>query len=595
MILRARTENSREHRKDHTIPRIALIVAILLSVAPNPLPAQGPLHVIEGQVTDPGGGAVSGAKVEINDTAGQVRTTTTDTQGKYRVGSLPAGDYTVRITAAGFARFESPAVTLAAGLTQTVNTRLTILRQSQDLTVSDRQTQFSVDPSQSVSQIVLRGDDLDSFSDDAEDLTNELQMLAGPSPGPDGPQIFIDGFSGGIMPAKASIREIRVNQNPFSTEYDRVGFGRIEVFTKPGSDLFHGQGSFDFGNRALTARNPFLTSPIVPGYRQEIFAGNFGGPLSKHASFFIDADRRLTDENAIANYTTLDSAFLPQQVSSAVVAPSHRFSVGPRLDYAITPNQTLTLHYSIVETNASNQGLVAQSFDLPSQAYSSGNRQQSVQVSESAVLGTQALNDIRYQFLQNRVTQTGVSTAPEIEVVGAFTGGGTFPSNFSNDNRSELQESLTLLRGTQTIKAARASAARAFDAAIHLKFQRNIHIYRQRGQRLRNWGLRAKPNAGGGGAFAGGDRESGIRTLGVSNHYRCSASLGEPVRCRSLDSGRLDAATEPVFERRIAVRNTERYPGSRRLRPAAGTRLGPRRQTSGESTNGSAGGCGVLL
>jgi len=37
-----------------------------------------------------------------------------------------------------------------------------------------------------------------------------------------------------------------------------MGFGRIEVFTKPGSERFHGQGSFDFGDRALTARNPFL-------------------------------------------------------------------------------------------------------------------------------------------------------------------------------------------------------------------------------------------------------------------------------------------------------------------------------------------------
>ena len=57
--------------------------------------------------------------------------------------------------------------------------------------------------------------------------------MAGPSPGPDGGQIFIDGFSGGILPPKASIREVRVNQNPFSAEYDRVGFGRIEILTNP--------------------------------------------------------------------------------------------------------------------------------------------------------------------------------------------------------------------------------------------------------------------------------------------------------------------------------------------------------------------------
>ena len=48
-----------------------------------------------------------------------------------------------------------------------------------------------------------------------------------------GGAIFIDGFSGGQLPSKASIREIRINQNPFSAEYDKLGYGRIEIFTKP--------------------------------------------------------------------------------------------------------------------------------------------------------------------------------------------------------------------------------------------------------------------------------------------------------------------------------------------------------------------------
>ena len=71
------------------------------------------------------------------------------------------------------------------------------------------------------------------------------------------------------------------------------GFGRIEILTKPGSDKFHGQAQVDFANRALTARNPYLVSPTVPNYKQEVFSGNFGGPLSKRASFFVDADRRI--------------------------------------------------------------------------------------------------------------------------------------------------------------------------------------------------------------------------------------------------------------------------------------------------------------
>ena len=86
--------------------------------------------------------------------------------------------------------------------------------------------------------IVLNGSDLDALSDDPDQLQNELQALAGPAAGPNGGEIYVDGFQGGQLPPKSSIREIRVNQNPFSAEFNKIGYGRIEILTKPGSDKF---------------------------------------------------------------------------------------------------------------------------------------------------------------------------------------------------------------------------------------------------------------------------------------------------------------------------------------------------------------------
>ena len=60
-----------------------------------------------------------------------------------------------------------------------------------------------------------------------------------PSAGPNGGEIYIDGFSGGQIPPKSSIREIIVNQNPFSAEFDRLGYGRIEILTKAGTGEMH--------------------------------------------------------------------------------------------------------------------------------------------------------------------------------------------------------------------------------------------------------------------------------------------------------------------------------------------------------------------
>ena len=85
-------------------------------------------------------------------------------------------------------------------------------------------------------RVVLRERQLAALSDDPEELALQLQALAGPAPGPGGGEFFIDGFTGGRLPPKSSIREVRINSNPFSPEYDRPGFARIEIFTKPGSD-----------------------------------------------------------------------------------------------------------------------------------------------------------------------------------------------------------------------------------------------------------------------------------------------------------------------------------------------------------------------
>jgi hypothetical protein len=433
------------------------MVLVAIFVCRSTLPAQTASGQaaggrLEGQITDPSGAAIPGAAVTAQSADGIARNTSTDREGRYRFAALPYGSWTVRITSPGFRPVQRSSVEVNSAVAATINAQLEIQAAADRVTVSDVNAGLAVDATQNAGQIVLRGDDLDAFSDDPDDLANELQMLAGPAPGPDGPQIFIDGFTGGRMPPKQSIREIRVNQNPFSSEFDRVGFGRIEILTKPGSDKFHGQAQFDFANRALTARNPYLVSPVVPDYKQELFSGNFGGPLSKHASFFVDADRRIIDENSVVNYTGLDASLNPVTVNGFVISPTRRTSVSPRVDYALSPNHTLTMRYSFVRNSGQNQGIGTQAFDLASQGYGIVSTEQTAQVSETAVLGSRAINDARFQFIRTRVDQTGNSTAPEFDVQGAFTGGGTFALNYTDRSRYEFIDTVTLIRGAHTVK-----------------------------------------------------------------------------------------------------------------------------------------------
>src|SRR6202789_4106761 len=125
-----------------------------------------------------------------------------------------------------------------------------------------------------------------SIDRDPDELQNELQALGAPAAGPNGGQIFIDGFEGGQIPPKSAILEIRVNQNPFSAEYDRIGYGRIEIITKPGSQKFQGSiGSF--GNTsALNTGNPLIT--MQPSYYLYSYSGNVSGPITKTSSYFFN-------------------------------------------------------------------------------------------------------------------------------------------------------------------------------------------------------------------------------------------------------------------------------------------------------------------
>ena len=154
-------------------------------------------------------------------------------------------------------------------------------------------------PENNANAIIIKGKDLDALSDDPDELQSELQALAGPAAGPNGGEIYIDGFTGGQIPPKSSIREIRINQNPFSAEFDRLGYGRIEIFTKPGTDKLHGQIESRGNDSAFNSQNPILNANLKPGeaplqepsYYSYNFNGNVGGPLTKNSSYFLSSFR----------------------------------------------------------------------------------------------------------------------------------------------------------------------------------------------------------------------------------------------------------------------------------------------------------------
>jgi hypothetical protein len=404
--------------------------------------AMGGIH---GQVADPTGAVIPGATVVVMTTSGKVAAkATSDAGGQYSVHGLPPGTYSVTATAQGFAAFSVPNIVVVAGQMKTVNPAMQIAEQQQQVEVQAENTTISTSPDANASAVIIKGEDLNALSDDPDELQNELTALAGPSAGPNGGQIYIDGFTGGQLPPKSSIREIRVNQNPFSAEYDRLGYGRIEIFTKPGTDKLHGEVDAGGNDSSFNSQNPLLQNTTEPAYYSYNLRGSVGGPINKSASYFVSAFVRqqqnesileALDPTAISNGNITD----PPSINEALGNPSSREDISPRLDIQLGQANTITVREEYNRSKSTDGGLNALS--LPTTAINSDAQENTVQASDSIVISKNLVDDIRLQYRRIRDQSVAVSSLPAYTLQGAFTAGGAgTQSSEDHENDLELQD-----------------------------------------------------------------------------------------------------------------------------------------------------------
>jgi hypothetical protein len=419
---------------------------------PTPLTAPVAAATLHGHVADPTGALIPQATVAILNSAGQtVKSATTDAVGGYTITGLAPNAYTVLVTATGFSPFNSKAITIAAGQSKRVDVSLAIEAAAQSVTVTDEATTVvSTEAGNNASALVIKGKDLDALSDDPDELSDELSALAGPSAGPNGGQIYIDGFTGGQLPPKSAIREIRINQNPFSAEFDKLGYGRIEILTKPGTDTLHGR-VFSQGNvKQLNTGNPFTAD--VPGYYSYFVNSSLSGALGPKASFFLSVDwRDQANASIYSAQTGIDSSGNAIMTAGGVANPRTRINLSPRIDLQLGARNTLTARYQFYRDNQVNN--LAGSKYLPSQATSSETYEHQLQLSDSFVINDRAVNETRVQYMHNSSNGSSASSAPTVQVSGYFTGGGSSAqSSHVVKDSLEFQNITTMSIRTQALK-----------------------------------------------------------------------------------------------------------------------------------------------
>jgi hypothetical protein len=410
-----------------------------------PTTTPAPSGSIAGTVTDPTGALIPGATITVRREGLPPVTVACDSTGNFTVSGLAPGVYTVEASANGFRSATRQQVTVTAGHAQTVTLALAIQVQEQQVTVNPDQMDAS--PDKNADAVVLKGSDLDALSPNPEDLQNELQAIAGSDPDA-GTQFYVDGFSGGHLPPKSAIREIRINQNPFSAQYDQIGWGRVEIFTKPGADKWHADLWTEGNDSGFNSSNPFVNAQ--PPYHSFRMYVDLNGPITKHSSQFTELGQENADDESIVNAYVLNASLAQVPYTQTFPTTSENTYYTTRYDLQAGKIQTLSLRYQLERSEQTNAG-VGQ-FALASQAYHSDNTEQVLQFSDSQVYGVHWLNETRFQYIRDRNSQTPQDLAPTIVVQGGFTGGGS-NAGFNHDNQDhyELQNYVQTTQGRHTV------------------------------------------------------------------------------------------------------------------------------------------------
>jgi hypothetical protein len=425
--------------------------------AQAPHPAIGKLS---GTVTDRTGAVIPGAAIHIERHGwldSQIPNVTSDGRGDYSIALSP-GTYDITIAADGFDPFISTVNIPRAGAISHLNAALTIVTANEQVNVFANQN--STGAGDNKSALVFNSAELSTFSDDDATFQQQIEAVAGADPS-QGASIYVDGFSGGQMPPKDSIREIRINQNPYSAQFPDLGFGRIEVFTKPGSDKVHGHFMAYSNKDSFNARNPFAATQ--PPYYMLILRGNVGGPIGKKTSFFTNTVYNDQQNNSVIN------AILPAGNYSAVVpSPTTNIDETVRLDRQVTANNVLTARYEFRHYSQPTCGLAGcvspfngngpppsaiSSQILQSEAFSNASTTQTLQLSDSQNIGKNKILETRFQWIRSHSTQIPVSGTPTTIVEGFFSGGGA-PAQQASDHtdQTEFQEYFSLEHGKHFIR-----------------------------------------------------------------------------------------------------------------------------------------------
>ncbi len=332
-----------------------LAITALLLAALQPTNAQTDRASLEGTVTDPSGGVISSAKVQITNTGtGISQERPTNDRGYYRFPGVAIGSYTVDVTGAGFQTKVIEGVKVQVGETRTLDIQLVVGSVEEKVDVNAEEVPY--ERSSAEAATVIRQDQIANLPSNGRDWA-ELTLLA-PFAQDDGGgdqrtirfagrarddnNFSFDGVdAGGIQEqsqksqtrlqiSEDAVEEYRVNSALYDAEYGTQAGGQINVVTKSGTNDFHGTVFGYLRNSVFDARN--FTDASIPAFRMGQYGVTFGGPIKKDKTFFfIDYEGLRQYEGQTVTAVVPTASFLQQALVTGRTDNGNFYSPDPQL------------------------------------------------------------------------------------------------------------------------------------------------------------------------------------------------------------------------------------------------------------------------
>ena len=366
----------------------ALLGGLLVLLAATNVWAQATAQ-INGTVTDSSGGVLPGVTVTVIQTdTGFRREVVTDDMGSYVLTSLPLGPYRLEAVLSGFRTYSQIGIVLQVASNPVVPVTLQLgdlaetvsVEAAAPLVETRSPSVGGVIENERIEELPLNGR---NSADLIEIAGAVVRMEASSSRSSQGSSGGV-GFSvaGGQAFGVAYLLDGAIHNNPYdnfnlplpfpdalqefrvetSSQNAQNGFhsgASVNVVTKAGTNLFHGD-LFEFSrNHRFNATNPFNSiDPVTrerrdDGLKRNQFGGTFGGPVLTDRLFFFGAYQGTkTDERPSDNIVFVPTAAMLAgdftQIASAACRTSGNLNlpapfVGNRIDPALLNSVALRI------------------------------------------------------------------------------------------------------------------------------------------------------------------------------------------------------------------------------------------------------------